>query len=231
MSGPRPSSAFVTARRIVRDEAVARTERRLGVSPDVMPAISGIAEEQLRPALGDTDPRQAGWAALAAGTLIAKNGERLASAAGDQPLDHSFLCGLAWAALLVAVVGDTLLGIEEPTRARAWEPTPAALEAQRTARELAIDPPDARSLAAARFVTYAVSEISGGLEQLDARQAGFALLMLAVWIAGNAERITEPLSRRRWLPRRHAIDPEEASAGCAFTATVLADIGESLVSR
>lgn len=230
MKGPKPSSAFVAARRILRDEAISRTGRRLGVPPEVMPAISGVAREQLLSALGDVDRRQAGWTALAAGALIAKNCERLASAGGDQAVDHSFLAGLAWAALLIGVVGDRLLDAEVPPPAGAWEPGDGVLEARRVAGELAEDPPDARSVAAARFVRYALSEIESGLGQLDARQAGFTLLALAVWIAGNEERIADPLSRKRWLARRHSIDRDEAIAGCAFAAAVLAEIGESLLA-
>jgi hypothetical protein len=82
MPVPSPSPAFLTARHVVRDQALAATQRRLHVAPDVMPAISGIARDQLLPALPDIDPRQAGWAALAAGTLIARNCERLAAAGG-----------------------------------------------------------------------------------------------------------------------------------------------------
>jgi hypothetical protein len=230
MAGPRPSSAFLTARRILRDEAISRTERRLRVSHEVMPAISGVAAEQLLPALSEVDPRHAGWATLAAGTLIARNCERLTTAGGDVPAEHSFTAGLAWAALLTGVVGDKLLDAGDPLRARAWEPGEPATEARRVAARLAEGPPDERSLAGVRFAAYALSEIDEGLPQLEPRQAGYTLVTLAVWMAGNEERITEPLTRRRLLGRRD-VDGDEALAGAALVAALLATIGESLITR
>jgi hypothetical protein len=229
MAGPRPSSAFLDARRILRAEAIARTERTLRVAPDVMPAIAALAGEQLLPALGEIDPRHGGWSTFASGTLIARNCERLTTAGGDVTADHSYTAGVAWSALLACVVGDRLLDAEDPLRARPWEPSEQALEARRLARELAGEAQDPRSLAATRFAAYALSQLDEGLPQLESRQAGYTMVTLAVWIAGNEARIAEPLGRRRLL--RSAIDVEEACGGCALAATVLAEIGESLITR
>jgi hypothetical protein len=172
--------------------------------------------------------------------MIARNGERLAGAGGDEPADPSFMAGMAWAALLAAVLGDTLLDEERaprsgapdqrPPQAGGWIPGQAALEARRLAAELREEPPDARSLAASRFVAYALSEIDSGLPGLEPRQAGFTLVTVAVWMAGSEERIAAPLSRRRLL-RRSAIDAAVAATGCGFVATVLAELGEALLAR
>jgi hypothetical protein len=231
MAGPRPSSAFLDARRTLRDEAIGRMERSLRVSPDVMPAISAVAREQLLPALGEVDPRHAGWATLACGTLIARNCERLATAGGDVPSDHSFTAGVAWSALLAGVLGDRLLETDDPLRARPWEPGEQALEARRQAGELADEVQDPRSLAGTRFAAYALSQLDEGLPQLEPRQAGYTLVTLAVWIAGNEQRIAEPLGRRRLLARRADIDVDGACGGSALVATVLAEVGEALITR
>jgi hypothetical protein len=154
----------------------------------------------------------------------------LATAGGDVPAEHSFTAGLAWAALLTGVVGDKLLDADDPLRARPWEPGNPALEARRVAAGLADGPPDERSLAGSRFAAYALSEIDEGLPQLEPGQAGYALVTLAVWVAGNEQRITDPLTRRRLLGRRE-VDDQGALAGAALVAVLLATIGESLITR
>jgi hypothetical protein len=236
MAPPHPSSEFLSARRIVRDDAVGRTERRLGVPPEVMPAVAGLATEQMLSALRGIDARHAGWAALATGTMLVRNCERIpvlaATGAGAGEPDRatagaspSFTAALAWAALLAAVVGDRVLVAEAPAAPGRWEPGEIALESRRIGRELAA------SADASPFVADALDELTAGLPSLDPWPAGWALLVLGVWIGANAERISAPLTRRRLLARRLVTDPDEARAGCHLAAALMARIGEVLIAR
>ncbi len=238
MAPPSPSSALLTARRILRDEAVARTERRLGVAPDVMPAVAGLATEQLLAALGSADTRHAGWATLATGTMLVRNSERIPAlrpvgvSGAPEPTDvtgtggsPSLTGAMAWCSLLAAVVGDRILDLERPAGPAAWEPGEVARAARAIGRELA------GRTDASPFVADALDELDESLPQLDPRPAGWALLLVGVWIAANGERLVAPLTRRRMLARRVVSDPERARAGCDLAASLMARIGEVLIAR
>jgi hypothetical protein len=231
MSGPNPSPAFQAARRVLREEAVSRTERKLRISPELMPALAAVAAEQVLPAIEGIDGRHGGWALVAAGTLVVRNSERLSSAAGEQEPDPSFTGGMAWAALLAAVLGDRLLEAGHRARERPWEPDARALEARRAVGGLLDETDSGHGLAARRFVTYARSELLSGLTGLDRGPAGFALVITAAWIAGNEERIAAPLCHRRGFMRRVVSDVEQARAGCGLAAAVLAGIGEPVIAE
>lgn len=228
MSAPSPSMPFVTARRVLREEAVSRTERSLRVSPDLMPVLAGVAAEQLVPALSELDPRHAGWAMIAAGTLLMRNCERLGTAGGELAPDPSFTGALAWSGLLCAVLGDRRLDAELRPLRRPWQPSEPARDLRRRAGEVVGAAEDPRELAGRRFAAYARTELESGLGGLDAGQAGFALIATGAWIAGNEARIAEPLCERRGLARRVVKDAERAIAGCGLAASLLVQIGVPL---
>ncbi len=228
MAGPSPSTAFQTARRVLREEAVSRTERSLRVLPELMPALVAVAGEQVMPALAELDARHAGWGMIAAGTLVVRNSERLASAGGELTPDPSFTGALAWSALLCAVLGDRLLDAERRPVQRPWEPSEQAREARRHAGDTGGAVQEAHTLAGRRFAAYARSELQSGLTGLDAPQAGFALLAVGDWIAANEARIAEPLCHRRGLLRRVVSDVGRAQDGCGMAAWLLAEIGVPL---
>ena len=257
MAAPHPSSGLLTARRVLRDEAVARAERRLGVAPEVMPAVGGLASEQLELALSGIDLRHAGWALVGAGTVLVRNCERLPtltavtsgaeapaspspSAAGDA--SPSYTAALAWAGLLAAVVGDRLLDRDAPAarpaarptarpgdrptaRPGGWVPGDVARESRLIGRELAA------SADASPFIADALDELTENLPGLDPGQAGWALLVIGVWIGANADRIAAPLVRRRLLARRLISNPDEAREGIRLGAALMARIGEVLIAR
>jgi hypothetical protein len=244
MTTPRPSSTLLNARRILRDDAVAQTERRLGVDPEVMPAVAGLASDQLVVALDGVDVRHAGWGMLATGISLVRRSERIpgalapgpdgavtaeassSAAAGPSRADASpSLTGaLAWSALLAAVVGDRLLDCERPV-ASDWAPGELALTARPIGRKLA------GRTDAASFVADLLDELDRELPQLEPGPAGWALLVTGVWIGANDERLVTPLVRRRLLARRVVKDADQARAGCDLAASLLCGVGEVLIAR
>lgn len=242
MTPPRPSSALLTARRILRDDAVAQTERRLGVDPEVMPAVAGLARDQLVVALDGVDVRHAGWGMLATGISLVRRSERIpaalapgrdgavtseaspATAPSRVDASPSLTGALAWSALLAAVVGDRLLDSERPV-ASDWAPGELALAARPIGRRLA------GRVNAASFVADLLDELDRELPQLEPGPAGWALLVTGVWIGANDERLVTPLVRRRLLARRVVKDADQARAGCDLAASLLCGVGEVLIAR
>jgi hypothetical protein len=229
-----PSAALVQARAKLREHAVPNAERRLGLSAEVLEDLSAQARGQVLPVLGSIDSAQAGWGLLAGGTLLARNSQALVPPIGGSSNDPSFIAGLAWGSLLTGVIGDDLIAVSELATDRAeWELGARAGDTRRLARELGsgllekFTSPSSR----AQLCVDALAQISQALPDLDLLQAGWTAVAFGVWVGSNAEAVTAALAARRRFGRRRVADPIRAGAGCSFGGALLAEIGNTLITR
>ncbi len=229
-----PTAGIVQARAKLREYAVPQAERRLGFSAEVLEDLSERARSQVLPVLGSIDPAQAGWGLLAAGTLLARNSQALAPSIGDSADDPSFIAGLAWGSLLIGVIGDDLIAASElATETAEWQLGANSAEARGLAKQLAHGLLDlfASSASRAQLTTDALTQISAALPDLDQRQVGWTLLAFGVWVGSNVEAVIAPLTQRRRFGRRRVDDPIRAGGGCRFGGALLAEIGNTLLTR
>lgn len=227
---------MLEARTVLHERALPEVERRLGISAGAVSKLADRACTEPLEQLGEIDRGHAGWALLWAGTIVARNSEQLAPPIEGRPAGAPFTTGLAWAGLLMAVVGDRLIPTEisrvGDEHDEQWEPSRGG-ELRNLADALAGEMVGlfASEGSRERLVKDSLADLNAKLPGLDRRHGGWGVLVLAVWIGSSAQTAIAPLTARTRVGRRRLRDPRRATLGCAYGAAVLAQLGTGILDN
>jgi hypothetical protein len=223
---------MVAARRILREQALPATQRRLRLPTETIERLAADGLAQSLQVLGAIDPGHAGWALLLSGIRIARSADTLAPPSTGRRPDTSFSVGLVWGGLVIAVAGDQLIdGADDLEIDAEWVPGSDAEGARKLAGQFAtslLDPissPGAR----AQFATDSLDELNKALAGLDHRPAGWMLCTFGVWIGSGVGGVAAPLAKRGALGFRRVTRPPRALTGCGLAGALLAETGTALL--